>query len=544
MNRTLYINGEIITMDPACFQPEAVLVEEGVVKQLGRKESLLKRYPGARLFDLQGNVLAPAFLDSHSHLTMLATTLESVSLSDAGNFKEIVEKIRAFRRDRGLSDRDWICGFGYDHNFLEEKQHPTREILDQASLVNPIVISHASGHMGVMNSAALQAAGIGKDTPDPDGGVIGRTKGVPNGYLEEAAFTHYSSVLPAPSREQSRRRMAKAQRVYLEHGITTVQDGYTKKEQWELLKDMAESGELLVDTVCYLDLKDNRNIARENPAYFKSYHNRLKIGGYKIFLDGSPQGRTAWLSEPYENARDGYRGYGTYQNDQVRRFVRAALEDRTQLLAHCNGDAAANQLLDAWKAEAASFPQAAQFMRPVMIHAQLVRREQLKQMAKLGMIASFFVSHTYYWGDVHLRNLGPDRARRISPARSAMEEGVIYTFHQDSPVAPPDMLHTVWCAAVRATKNGAVLGEQERIPPLEALRGVTVNAAYQYFEEERKGSITPGKLADLVVLDRNPLTVAFNQIKEIEVLYTIKEDRVVYSKHSPFPANEGDVRAE
>lgn len=531
MSKTLYMNGDIITMDPACFQAEAVLVEDGVVKQLGRKEQLLEKDRRVRLFDLQGATLMPSFIDSHSHITMLANTLGAVSLSDARNYSEIVEKIRYFRQNQGLSDQDWICGFGYDHNFLKEKRHPTREVLDKASLTNPIMITHVSGHMGVMNTAALQAVNIGEDTQDPVGGVIGRSRGIPNGYLEEAAFIHYTSFLPVPSREQRRRQLTQAQRIYLEHGITTVQDGYTKAEQWELLRDMAESGDLLVDTVCYLDLKDNRHIAREHPQYCKTYRNRLKIGGYKIFLDGSPQGRTAWLTEPYEKTQDGYRGYGAYKNGEVREFVRAALEDRTQLLAHCNGDAAAQQLVDAFKAETSAFHQGAQSIRPVMIHAQLVRRDQLKQMARLGMIASFFVAHTYYWGDVHLENLGPGRAGHISPVRSAIEQGVTYTFHQDSPVVPPDMLHTIWCAVVRATKNGVVLGERERVSPLEALRGVTSNAAYQYFEEDRKGTITPGKLADFVVLDRNPLKVALKQIKEIQVLNTIKEDQVVYSKH-------------
>lgn len=531
MNKTLYTNGNIITLDPDCFQVEAVLVENGIVTGLGSKEELLREDREVRLFDLQGATLMPSFIDSHSHITALARTLGSVSLAGARDFDEIVNRIARFRSEQGLSGGEWISAFGYDHNTLMEKKHPTREVLDRAALDNPIVIAHASGHMGVMNSAALRAVGVYKDTPDPEGGVIGRTGGAPNGYLEETAFTDFSSQVPQPSLEQRKRQLLQAQNIYLEHGITTVQDGITKAPDWELLKSMAEAGELKVDTVCYVDLKDNRRLALEDPGYIRTYHNRLKIGGYKIFLDGSPQGRTAWLSKPYENAEDNYRGYGTYKAYQVQQLVHTSLGDHMQLLAHCNGDAAAEQLMEAFKQEQASSGLSAFSTRPVMIHAQLVRGDQLKQMAKLGMIASFFVAHTYYWGDVHIQNLGMERAKHISPTRTAIEQGVVYTFHQDTPVLPPDMLMTIWCAVMRTTRDGVVIGERERVSPLEALRAVTSNAAYQYFEEGSKGTIEPGKLADFVILDQNPLEVALKQIKEIQVLNTIKEDKVVYSKH-------------
>ena len=167
-----------------------------------------------------------------------------------------------------------------------------------------------------------------------------------------------------------------------------------------------------------------------------------------------------------------------------------------------------------------------------MIHAQTVRKDQLQRMARMGMLASFFIAHTYYWGDIHRENLGWERAQRISPVRTAIGQRVIYTFHQDAPVLPPDMLMTIWCAVMRLTQKGLVIGERERISPWEALQGITCNAAYQYFEENQKGSIAPGKLADLVILDQNPLRVPPEKIKEIQVLYTIKEGEILYRKYT------------
>lgn len=354
-------------------------------------------------------------------------------------------------------------GFGYDHNQFPSRQHPTRELLDQVCPHRPLLITHASGHMGVLNSAALAALGIDASTPDPVGGRIGRLEGSrePSGYLEEAAFTQATARVPPISRDQLLSALEEAQNRYLAAGITTIQDGRTGPADWALLQEFAQKGRLRADVVCYPPLQEDGSfpfpIQRE-------YRRRLRIGGGKIFLDGSPQGRTAWLSAPYLHGDDGYRGYGLYEDRQVLAFARAAYRDGFQLLAHCNGDAAAQQFIDACTAAQEEFPH--HHPRPVLVHGQLLRKDQLPAMASLGMIASFFVAHTYYWGDVHLQNLGLKRANRISPARTAGKLGVTYTFHQDTPVLPPNMIDTVWCAVNRVTKDGLTLGECERVTPL------------------------------------------------------------------------------
>ena len=523
MAKQLYYGGNIITMEGE--DAEAVLVQDGRILRTGTFEEMkCSAGPNTQFIDLIGNTLLPGLIDSHSHITAFAQTLSLVQLSDAKSFDEIVEKISAFRLENKLRDTDWISGFGYDHNFLKEKMHPDKTLLNQ--FPNPIVIAHASGHMGIMNQAALDAVEINADTPDPQGGKIGRFSGStePNGYLEETAFTSASAKIPKPTIDEMEKQLVKAQDIYLSYGITTAQDGLTRKAEWNLLQTACKHKSLKMDLVSYIDLEQCHNLAKQNYQYLKNYQNRLKIGGYKIFLDGSPQGRAAWMGTPYEG--DTYCGYPVHSDKQVVTFMKTAVDENIQILVHCNGDAAAEQMIDSY--QKVFEPQ--KNIRPVMIHAQLVRNDQLKRMAELSMTSSFFTAHTWYWGDIHLKNFGKQRADYISPAKDAILHGVNYTFHQDTPVIMPDMLETLWCAVNRISKNGVLMGKEQKITVYEALKGITINAAYQYFEENRKGSIKAGKLADFVILDKNPLETAPEELRNIRVLQTIKEGEVIYER--------------
>ena len=520
MAQTIYFGGDILTLENGLYT-EAVLIRDGKIAAVGRRSELEHAAGGgAKMVNLQSSTLLPAFIDPHSHITAASQSLGMLPLGDAKCFQDIIAALRDFKNKQNIRPGEWIIGFGYDHNFLKEKRHPDKMVLDKAIPDHPVLITHASGHMGCVNSMALQMLGITGDTPSPEGGLIGRLPDgkEPNGYLEETAFTAISSKIGTPSAEQLLYQLEQAQRVYLRHGITTAQDGLTKAGEWSLLEKLAERNKLKLDVVSYIDMREGQALLKENADYLQ-YRNRLRVGGYKLFLDGSPQGRTAWMSEPYLGGEAGYCGYPIYSDEQVTAYMKEAVEQGRQILVHCNGDAAAQQMIDCWRSAA----DGRKGLRPVMIHAQLVREAQLREMAELGMIASFFVDHTYYWGDIHWQNFGQERAQRISPVRSAIRDGVVSTLHQDSPVIEPDMLMTIWCAVNRISREGRDMGKAERVTPLEALRAVTINAAYQYFEENRKGSIRPGKLADFVILDRNPLKADPAEIKEIQVLQTIKE---------------------
>ena len=522
--KKVYYNGSIITLGKN-ENIEAVLIENGKIVEVGNEAKIFKIIEGEEVekVDLKGKCLMPAFIDSHSHITALAQTLGIAHLEKCSNFEDIVETMKKFKLENNKNDKEWLIGFGYDHNFLEEKVHPTREILDQISKENPIMITHKSGHMGVVNTKALEILNITENTKAPEGGTIGRETGtkIPNGYLEENAFINTTKNTITVTKEQMMNQIKMAEKIYASYGITTVQDGITKENECILLKNMAENQMLDLDIVSYIDIKNSKGMVEQNKNFVKNYHHHYKIGGYKLFLDGSPQGKTAWMSKPYEGEEE-YRGYPIYTNEQVEEYVKTALKEKMQLITHCNGDAAAEQLIEAYEKQNTQ-----NNFRPVMIHAQLVRHDQLKKMKKINMIPSFFVAHVYYWGDIHIKNFG-ERAQDISPIKSAIEENLVYTMHQDTPVIMPNMFETIWCAVTRRTQKGIELGEKQKITVLDAIKGVTINAAYQYFEENEKGSIEKGKNADFIIIDKNPLEIDMDDIKNIKIIYTIKNGQIIY----------------
>ena len=523
--KTIYLNGTIRTM-AGSETAEALLEENGRILQTGRAADLLGACPAARRFDLQGHALLPGFIDGHSHITALAQTLLLCDLHGAKSFSEIAERLRAFCAARRTAPGEWVMGFGYDPTALAENAHPTAEFLDRALPENPALLTHASGHMGVLNSAAMQALGVTRDSEAPEGGVIGRKPdGTPNGYLEEAAFTQLSARMPRPGAKQTAQSLLAAERIYLENGVTTVQDGLTRAPEWALLTGVREK--LTADVVAYVDIAC-ADLLRENAAYADSFRGKLRIGGYKLFLDGSPQGRTAWMTAPYAGETD-YRGYPIHTDGEVERCMLKAVRENRQILVHCNGDAAADQMIAAYRKARAACPNN---VRPVMVHAQLVRRDQLAEMARLGMLASFFAAHVYHWGDAHLKNFGEKRAAGISPVRTALALGVHCNFHQDSPVLPPDMLETLRCVIERRTKAGVLLGPDERVTPLEALRCMTIGGAYAYFEENEKGTLESGKIADMVVLNRDPAACPAAALGALQVLAPIKNGKTVYQREA------------
>ncbi|MGL5244999.1 MAG: amidohydrolase, partial [Sarcina sp.] len=389
----------------------------------------------------------PSFIDPHSHITAVATSLNIVNLQGTTTFDEIIEKIKDFIVKNNIKKGQWISGFGFDENFLKEKTYPTKDVLDKASKDNPILIAHASGHTGIANSLALKEFNITSDTKDPEGGVISRISGAnePDGHLEENAFFMYGAKIPKAIPEVMMKSIEKAQDLYLSYGITTIQDGLTSDHDFKVLKYSSDNKNLKVDVISYIDIANYKSVLDENKDYTKDYINRFKIGGYKVILDGSPQARTAWLTKPYENAKDGYCGFPHCTDKQVIGFVKTALNENMQLLAHCNGDAASDQFINSFKTVFNSGIYSKE-TRPVMIHAQTVRYDQIDEMKQINMLPSYFIAHVYHWGDVHIKNLGMERASRISPAKTTLKKEVSFTFHEDSPVILPNMLETVWCA--------------------------------------------------------------------------------------------------
>ena len=520
MKRKLYQNGTILTMGhPA--QASSVLVEDGVIRALDADRAGLA---DVEIVDLRGRTMLPAFLDAHSHLSAVANGLLQCSLEDCADFDAIRRQISDYIARKKIPAGQWVLAKGYDHTALQEGEHPTLAVLDAAAPEHPLMLQHRSGHVGVVNSLGLRRLGLTPETPDPSGGKIGREDGKLTGYLEENAFLNSQKQVGGPDPEALFQAFQEAQQYYLRYGITTVQEGMLPEQLVPVYRELCRRGLLTVDVVGYADAAAGPQLREALGDYVGRYRDNFRLGGYKMFLDGSPQGRTAWMRQPYAG-EDDYRGYPTLTDEQVESYLRQGAVDGMQVLAHCNGDAAAQQFLNAVeKLEGEGLDVAA--IRPVLVHGQLLGVDQLDAVRRTGVLISFFAAHVYHWGDIHIRNFGMGRARYLTPARSALERGIPITFHQDTPVLPPDMLETIWCAAVRRTREGVQM--EERIGVQEGLQAVTANTAYQYFEEDSKGTIAPGKRADFVVLDRNPLVVPPEELRAIRVMETVRGGETLY----------------
>lgn len=530
-------NAVFLTMDEAYKNVEAVLTDQGQIKAAGSLEDMKTIAPGVRLWDMEGCTVLPGFVDGHSHIAAVAQQLMIANLKPApagscNTVADLIRILREFKESGGWKPGQWIMGMGYDNSVFPGGIHPTKEDLNQVSAEIPVLAVHISGHLSVANTKALEILGYtGLQPIVPEGGVVEES-----GLLKEQAFLD-SDKIPRPSLADTLEAVKRASELYASYGITTAQDGKTTRPDYELLRAAGEKGYLLNDVVCYFSPEMAKEyLPRQNPAW-NSYEKHIRLAGMKLFLDGSPQGKTAWLSEPYfippEGKSADYRGFGVQTEEYVLEQMRRSIKNHWQINVHANGDEAIEQMIRCYtkvKEEMAG----QEDLRPVIIHCQTVREDQLKRMKETGMVASFFLDHVFYWGDYHYESvLGPERAERISPLRSALNQGIRFTIHQDSPVVLPDILFSVHNAVNRRTLNGRVLGVDQRISVEEALKAVTINGAYQIFEEKRKGSITPGKMADFVVLDKNPMETALDQLKEIKIVRTIKAGNVIYENDRP-----------
>lgn len=527
----LYFNGAIVTMEGEGDMVQAVLVADGKIKAAGDYDTVAaQKSADCELVDLQGKTLMPSFIDAHSHAASMAPMFADLcDLSACNNFDDIIAALKQYKEERNIQPGQPIIGANYDDNFLDEKRHPDRDLLDAAFAEHPVTLLHVSVHMVVANSMSLASVNFADGMADIPGGEVGRYEdGRLNGYLAEAATYNLLGAILGAMQKRIGELWPVAQQQYLSYGVTTVQDGGNGEGVVQMMEAFDQAGLVKVDVVAYETCSDEAvEVLKRRSDMCGKYKGHVKIGGYKIVLDGSPQARTAWMTQPYEGSTEC--GVPIVKDEALDKFVKQALDDNIQLLAHCNGDAAGDQYLNSVeRMMAQSDNPNKENLRFTMIHCQTARKDQIERMAKLKMIPSIFVSHVNYWGDVHMKNFGPVRGSRVSPVKDALDAGLCYNFHTDTPVIPPDLLRGVWTAVNRVTRSGAVIGEDQKVGVYDALKGITINAAYAYFEENEKGSIKVGKRADLVVLDKNPMTVDPMTIKDIKVLETIKDGVTVY----------------
>jgi predicted amidohydrolase YtcJ len=521
----IYVHGDVVTMDDRGNVAEAVRVgDDGRIVAVGKSADLLKAAgTAADVVDLRGRALLPGFYAAHDHFPAWgARKLDSADLNSPpmGSVTTIAQLQDALReREKGLQSGEWLVGDGYDDTLIAELRHPTRADLDAVSTTRPIWIGHTSGHLGVANSLALKMAGITRDTPNPTGGVIQKdANGEPNGVFEECGGL-VARLIPVPDAAQRLEAIRLSNAHYLTKGVTTAVIAGTNLQKVEDFQQARQAGAL--DLRLKIMLSESRAI----PIPAQSPLTTVKLG-----QDGSIQGYTGYLSAPYAVQRPGqrdYRGFPRRPRDELVEVVTKYHRAGYQIAIHANGDAAIDDVLFAFDAVQQAFPRSEARFR--IEHAQTAREDQLERMKTIGVTPSFFVGHVYYWGDRHRDIfLGPDRAARISPLASARKREIRFTIHDDTPVTPVDPLMLVWDAVNRQTRDGATLGPEQRIGVTDALRAVTSDAAWQNFEEQDKGSIEVGKLADFVILERNPLTTPAMEIRKIGIRETIIGGRCVW----------------
>jgi predicted amidohydrolase YtcJ len=534
------INGNVLSMDSENRVLEAISVRGEMIEAVGSTAEILALVDDKTLVvDLRGRTLMPGFIDAHGHfpgsgLTAISADLTSAPVGDKVTVADVLAALKeqAARVDAGVV----VAGYGYDDTLLAEKRHLTRAELDEVSLENPVVAMHVSMHMLVANSAALALAGIDADTPDPVGGVIGRdpATGELNGLLEETARMPLMMMMQDTSLPDIYRMMKTAVRDYAQAGVTTAQSGGTTQSMAKGLSVFSALGVIPMRLVLF-PFADGEGFGESllNGDYDPDDYNgeRVVMDAIKIVADGSIQGYTGYLSQPYHvpfKGDESYRGYPAVPREDLFEQVNALHQAGYHLAIHANGDASIDDVLDAFAAAQKAHPVADP--RMILIHSQMAREDQVARMKTLGVTPSFFSAHTYYWGDRH-RDIfmGPERAATISPTRWALDYGVRFSSHLDTPVVPMEPLQAVWSMVNRETYGGDVLGPDQRITVMQALRAVTIDAAWQVFQDDNRGSLEPGKLADMVVLSANPLDDPTG-LREIEVEHTLVGGATIYRK--------------
>jgi predicted amidohydrolase YtcJ len=530
---SIYTGGDIITVNELQPEAEAVAVRNGKILAVGAKADVEKAHKGAttKLVDLGGKTLLPGFLDAHSHYISSLTVANQVNVyaPPAGPGKDtdsIVAELVRFRDKHKTPKGVVIQAYGYDDTVMPDGRLLNRDDLDKALPDNP-----------VLNSAALKKWKITAETKTPPGGVIVRKPGTnePYGLIMETAFLPIFASLPKPTRKQEVAWTRAGQKLYAEAGVTTAHEGATHTEDLAVMQRASAAGANSIDIIAYPFITDLDKVLKTNPVSgWGKYHKRLKIGGVKVTIDGSPQGRTAFFTTPYLTGGPGgekdWRGELTFPQETVNQMVKKVYDLDVPLNLHSNGDGAIDAFLKAHESAAAG--DLTKDRHVTMIHAQFTRKDQLDKYVEYKITPSFYTLHTYYFSEAHIKNRGKEQAMYLSPMRDAIDKGLRPTNHTDFVVAPLDQMFMLWSAVNRVSRAGAEIGTDQRVTPLEGLKAMTINVAYQYGEKSSKGSLEPGKLADLVILDKNPLTVDPMTIKEIKVVETIKEGKSIYRRQA------------
>ena len=532
---------------------EALAVKNGRIIFAGsRDQALAMKGDTTKVVDLEGKALLPGFIDAHSHYinSLLVANQAKVYAPPSGPGKDvpsIIAELKRFAEERNIPKGELIMAYGYDDSVMPDGRLLNRDDLDEAFPDNPVRVDHVSMHGAVMNSLALKKYGISAETKTPPGGVIVRKPGTqePWGLIMETAFLPVMEQAEPMTAQQEMEWTRAGQMLYAEAGITTAQEGATHLSQFQTMKRASEAGANIIDVVSYPFITDAEKVLSEFPvSEWGKYSNHFKVGGIKITLDGSPQGRTAFFTTPYPHGGPGgeenWTGEPTFPQDLANKMVKWVYDLGVPLIIHTNGDAAIDEFLEAYeKARNGDFSRA---WNVTTIHTQFIRKDQIPKFVEYKIRPSFYTLHTFYFAETHIANRGEVQGTYISPMRDAIDAGLQPTNHTDFVVAPLDQMMMLWTAVNRVSRGGREVGPDQRVTPFEGLKAMTEWAAEQYGEADSKGTLAVGKLADLVILDQDPLKVDPMSIRDIRVVETIKEGATIYpasaNELAPLPASK------
>jgi len=537
---TLYYNGDILTMeDDSPKYVEAVLVKDDKIAFVGgMKEALVEAGTNAAMYDLKGHTLLPGFIDTWGHFALIAQDTFGVNVAyfsknPPKTKQQLIDKLR----NESNYFNGWIIAAGYSDAQLSDGAITLAE-LDKAFPNTPVLIENISTLTGMVNSSGLKKLGITTATKavngfipvDPNTGKLtGDLIGMPYLNAVAKAVGKYSQDLTFES-------YRKAEKLYVSNGFTTAQSYEATVADIRNMRLAVDRGIVTLDLIALPTFDIVDELLKTNPNYQFGVYSKgdrgFKVASIQVPTDGAPQLRLAYFTKPYLDTTGftkDWRGFAYYPQSLIDKYVKLAYEKNIQYFGYSNGDAGIDMTLAAIE-KVVKETGIRDDRRTVIAHSFFARDDQLESYKKNSIMAVMMPNGTWLYGDVYPKALGAERANNLSPLKSAQAKGVITTLHNDTPSSGPNVLFSIWSAVNRQTASGNTLGPEQRIDPYLAMKGFTSNAAYQYKEEGKKGTITIGKLADLVEIDQNPLKVDPMNIKDIGVVQTIKAGVPLYTK--------------
>ncbi|MGB9813816.1 MAG: amidohydrolase [Thermovenabulum sp.] len=539
MDLILY-NGKIVTMDEKMPEVEAVGIGGGKIVEIGSNEEVLS-YKGKNtvIIDLKGKTVVPGFNDSHMHLLSFALSLEKADLNGCDGINELIRRVRKFIEANGIKNGEWVQGRGWNHEFFKEKRMPTRRDLDKISEEHPIILTRTCGHVAVANTYALKLAGIFENPPYVEGGSIDLDeKGTPTGILRENAMELVYKLLPMYKKDKIKEMIIKASNNFLKAGLTSVQTDDLDsikgdfKEILEAYFELEAEKKLPIRVNEQVLLPTMEKLEAFLELGYRTGHGSeyFKIGPLKLLTDGSLGGRTAALSFPYEDDKT-TRGIAIYNQEQLDELIEKAYLNGMQVACHAIGDRAMDMVFSSYDKAMKKFPKKDPRLR--IIHCQITTEELIDKFKKYNVIAD--IQPIFVSSDLTIveKRVGKERAKWTYNWKTLIEKGVHVAGGSDCPVEPFNPILGIYAAVTRKNLSGypedGWLPEQ-RLSVKQAVHIFTMGSAYCTYEESIKGSITPGKLADMVVLSEDIFNIVPDEIKDVGVEMTILGGKIVYTK--------------